>query len=140
MLARLSTERLCPQVRIRKYNWRFGFSNQDENLNLITSPNSKIIFAVNVSNIVGTDGKREFISLPVYIGAGIGIIASLVVDRTRRQSVVICETQFIDGGDGTQYNVDYIDPWDNSRQHCSYEDFRNGRHNSMVVANMIYSL
>lgn len=71
---------------------------------------------------------------PVQAGAGYysgGI-------RTGGHVVVIYTTQFIDVTGTFEYYIDYLDPWDGSRNHCTFASFSNGSYNSRIYDQTIY--
>lgn len=53
---------------------------------------------------------------------------------------VVSATQFIDGNNGIEHNIDYLDPKYGKSFHCSYDDFYYGNYNGFKVLGMIYTL
>lgn len=84
--------------------------------------------------------KLDFYEIGARISKDEGIYTILTKEGTNQGHVVlIAATQFIDGNNGIENNIDYIDPLYGKRLHCSLEDFYNGHYYSCKVLCMIYT-
>ncbi len=59
-------------------------------------------------------------------------------ERDGGHDVVIVATRFTDDASGSQYYIDYKDPWDNSTHHCTFSSFKNGSYNGRKYDKTIY--
>lgn len=95
------------------------------------------------TNITGSPVLLNFSEISRRVSFDQGIFTALSVSGGIGHAVVIGGTQFIDGNNGIDYNIDYLDPSDGLRHHCSYNDFCNGQlkeYKSYKPTYMIYSV
>ena len=53
--------------------------------------------------------------------------------------VTIYGTQIIDNASGSAFYIDYVDPWDASRNHCTYSCFVDGSYNGLKYRETVFS-
>lgn len=94
----------------------------------------------NVKPLILTADQPGFNEIVKRVAKGEGIFTVLAKEGTNLEhAVVVSATQFIDGSSGTEYNIDYIDPYYGISYHCSYDSFCNGHCQNMKFSRMIYT-
>lgn len=89
----------------------------------------KFIFGyIDFSVISNRTSRKE--ALVAYGEATLGSVG---------HAFLIRGSQFIDNDEGTQYNIDYINPSNGNNYHCSYESFCNGSYNNFIFNFMTYT-
>lgn len=84
--------------------------------------------------------RLSFSEVGRRVAKGQGIFTALKKDGTNMGHVVVVSaTQFIDGNNGIENNIDYLDPFYGKSYHCSYDEFYNGNYNGLKVLCMIYT-
>lgn len=94
----------------------------------------------NVKPLSFTSTRLSFSEVGRRVAKGEGIFTVLAKEGTNLEhAVVVSATQFIDGNNGIENNIDYLEPFYGKSYHCSYDSFCNGHCQNMKFSRMIYT-